>query len=306
MRTAERIAELTSSVRAYAANRWGASEVELASEGMEYFLFRVSTDKGPLAIKGAAALSISDDIDDAIDTSLSLAREASVLKHLRSNGAQVPDCLGYSQNEGFPLCVMEFIDGDGTSATDYSLGQALRAVHDAGPWPVAGKSPAELESDFKIKVLGCIRQWLHKLVLRRRLDSSLMDAIHPAVFDGYAMPRLTTLHMDLRRANIIAAKNGVAAILDWGNAIIGDPWLDLLRVEEYSELEAGQFLSGYGDAPPRPPSAIEHLYRLYTTSMMSLLFENMVPDPELCKLNTERTIQHLVALRTSSHHAPIK
>ncbi|UPT75878.1 MAG: phosphotransferase [Elusimicrobiota bacterium] len=293
-------------MRAYAANRWGTSDVELASEGMEYFLFRVSTDKGPLAIKAATALSISDDIDDAIDTSLSLAREASVLKHLRSNGAKVPDCFGFSQNEGFPLCVMEFIIGDGTSATDFSLGQALRAVHDAGPWPIAGKSPAELESDFKIKILGCIRQWLHKLVLRRRLDSSLMDAVHPAVFDGYAMPRLTTLHMDLRRANVIAAKNGVAAILDWGNAIIGDPWLDLLRVEEYSELEMGQFRSGYGDAPPRPPAAIEHLYRLYTTSMMSLLFENMVPDPELCRLNTERTVGHLVALRTSSHQAPIK
>lgn len=306
MRTADKIAELTASVRAYAASRWGTSDVELASEGMEYLLFRVSTDKGPWAIKGATAASISDDIDDAIDTNLSLAREAAVLKHLRSKGAKVPDCLGYSHNAGFPLCVMQFISGDGTHATEFPLGQALRDVHDAGPWPVSDKSSAELENDFKVKILGCIRQWLHKLVLRHRLDSSLTDAVHPSLFDGYTIPRLTTLHMDLRRANIITEKNDVAAILDWGNAIIGDPWLDLLRVEEYAELQMEQFRLGYGDAPPRPPSAIEHLYRLYTTSMLSLLFENMVPDPERCKLNTERTIGHLIALRTSSSHSPIK
>ncbi|NNN05651.1 MAG: aminoglycoside phosphotransferase family protein [Elusimicrobia bacterium] len=273
---------------------------------MEYLLFRVSTDKGLLAVKAATDTAISDDIDDDIDTNLSLAREATVLKHLRAHGAKVPDCLGYSQSAGFPLCVMEFIMSDGTSATDFSIGQALRRVHDSGPWPVAGKRSDELGIDFKKAVLERIQGWLKKLVLRRRIESYLTGAVQSGVFDGYKIPRLTTLHLDVRRDNIIVTKNNVSAILDWGNSIIGDPWLDLLRVEEYSELDLGQFRLGYGSTPPRPTAVVERLYRLYTTSMLSLLFENMVPDSERCRVNTERTIEHLAALRTLQERAPIE
>lgn len=286
-------ADLTAAVRAYAAKRWGASEVELAAEGMEYALFRISTAKGDFAVKAASGATISDDIDDAIDTNRSLAREAEVLAHLRARGAKVPECFGYSRNSGFPMCAMEFVRGDETAASDASLGRALRGVHAAGPWP----GSEDLEAEFKTKVLECVAQWLRKLVSRRRLDVSLTRAVGPALFDGWRAPRLTTLHMDFRRDNVVSVKNGVAAVLDWGNAMAGDPWLDLLRVEEYAELEMGAFWSGYGEAPPRPPAGIERLYRLYTTSMLALLFEKMAPNPEKCGIYAERTISHLSALR---------
>lgn len=46
------------------------------------------------------------------------------------------------------------------------------------------------------------------------------------------------LHMDVRPANVLTLGGEVRALIDWGNALAGQPALELARIAEYGHLDA--------------------------------------------------------------------
>jgi hypothetical protein len=119
---------------------------------------------------------------------------------------------------------------------------------------------------------------------------------------GDGLPR-RLLHMDLRPENILVRAGRPVGVLDWSNALIGDPALDLARAAEYGSLTPAA-LAAYGD-PGRftisPPTALTPLsplsplpprqavYRLDTAVMLSHVFLDGAPDQAKARHYIERT-----------------
>jgi hypothetical protein len=74
-------------------------------------------------------------------------------------------------------------------------------------------------------------------------------------------------------------------LLDWSNALIGDPAMELGRLAEYAllpdnGLDYAAVLAGYAEPVP-VDSAAFWVYRLDAAVMLALLFSSEVPDAEL-------------------------
>ncbi|HEX3648630.1 MAG TPA: hypothetical protein VHV49_09380 [Pseudonocardiaceae bacterium] len=74
-------------------------------------------------------------------------------------------------------------------------------------------------------------------------------------------------------------------MLDWSNALVGDPAMELGRLAEYARLPGNgldyeQVLAGYGEPVP-VDSAAFWIYRLDAAVMLALLFhsEALTGDP---------------------------
>lgn len=89
------------------------------------------------------------------------------------------------------------------------------------------------------------------------------------------------LHMDFRQANFRMQNSRVIALLDWSNALIGHPALELARVAETGETSKA-FLKGYISVRelPKVPAVIETIFRLDTATMLALVLLSEEPNPE--------------------------
>ena len=71
----------------------------------------------------------------------------------------------------------------------------------------------------------------------------------------------------------------IVAIADWGNALFGDPALELARIAESGFLSE-QFIAGYGeDLLGTIAPQIATIYRLDTVVMLAIVFIDEAPDP---------------------------
>jgi aminoglycoside phosphotransferase (APT) family kinase protein len=104
------------------------------------------------------------------------------------------------------------------------------------------------------------------------------------------------LHMDLRAANLLCRDGRVSAVIDWANAVVGDPALEMARIAEYGEWGA-DFRRGYEEvaSPVEPPEPVETLYRLDTAVMLANVFLSERPD--LARRQIERVRELLDRLR---------
>ena len=101
--------------------------------------------------------------------------------------------------------------------------------------------------------------------------------------------------MDARSANLLVKNGQIVALIDWSNAMVSDPWLELCRIAEYGEVNS-EFWKNYELAThdlagrSRPDTAIEMLYRLYTATMMTIVFLSEAPDSSLGSRWFKRTM----------------
>lgn len=90
------------------------------------------------------------------------------------------------------------------------------------------------------------------------------------------------LHLDVRRPNIIAKNGIIQAIINWDNAFIGNPIMELMRISETQELDEVEFLKGYNAEKllKNTEKVIQSIYRLDTALMLSILFISFLNDKE--------------------------
>jgi aminoglycoside phosphotransferase (APT) family kinase protein len=98
--------------------------------------------------------------------------------------------------------------------------------------------------------------------------------------------------MDMRPANVLTRDGHIVAVIDWSNALIGDPALELARIAEYGYLDA-EFYAGYGmtDGFAHVPRSVELLYRLDTAVMLAVVFLSESPDPQCAQSQGQRVIK---------------
>jgi hypothetical protein len=84
---------------------------------------------------------------------------------------------------------------------------------------------------------------------------------------------------DLALQAELARRHGrIVGLVDWANALIADPALEIARVAE-SGLRDREFAAGYGINPlAGRPLPVAQIYRLYTATMLAVVFLSEAPD----------------------------
>jgi aminoglycoside phosphotransferase (APT) family kinase protein len=180
-------------------------------------------------------------------------------------------------DEDFGFMLAEHVEHDDQPPDDAAFGDLMRRVH-ALPAP-PGRLVAQVDATLERTLAG--------LLVRRGQLLSRLAGIEPPPLQAEAAARTlafcsrrrSLLHLDARPANVLAEGGRVRALIDWSNALTGDPVLELYRIDEYGHLTPG-FLEGYRQPgwADGVPEAVEVLCRLYTATMLSIVFLTAAPD----------------------------
>lgn len=175
---------------------------------------------------------------------------------------------------------------DGSVPDRREFGQLMRAIHDC---PVPDITPV-MQGGREIADVITERLLRRSRVIEETagVDLTLPDTDSIRGSLEQSTGRASLLHMDARPENLLTWRGNIRAVIDWSNALIGSPALDLARIEEYGQLTP-DFLHGYGasEAAEAPPSE-RLLYRLDTAVMLAVVFLSEAPDPTRAKSQIER------------------
>lgn len=280
--TAPYLAELHEQLtRHYPA--WGVGGLTVAGAGLNFLVCRAETAPfGPVALRVPWVRTLVNDTDGTLDARRLLEQEAVLTAHVGRHGVAVPAIYALHLGaDGYDFLASEFMVGDASAPDSGAFGRLMRAIHTL-PVPElalieAGAAP------FHERIA-------HRLTERAVAFARLTGAALPlppreAVADTLA-PRAAQraiLHMDARPANLFTRRGEIIAIADWGNALFGDPALELARIAESGHLSDG-FIAGYGeDLLGTIAPVIATIYRLDTAVMLALVFIAEAPDPEAAR-----------------------
>jgi aminoglycoside phosphotransferase (APT) family kinase protein len=278
----------------------GITGLREIGHGLDARVYRAeSASLGPVAIRVPHARWLNSGNENQLDTRLQLRQDLDLSRHLRAHGLPVPEVfiLHADDDAGAGFTIARYVEPDDSELADDEFGGLIRAIHQV-PVPPLDLVGMESLDDADEVLAERIGDRLRNLAaVTGPAPSSLgSGASFPdvravlAADPGDGLPR-RLLHMDLRPENILVRSGRPAAILDWSNALIGDPALDLARTAEYGCLTPAA-LAAYGDpgtftmTPSTPRQAV---YRLDTAVMLSHVFLDGAPDQARARHYVERT-----------------
>jgi aminoglycoside phosphotransferase (APT) family kinase protein len=276
-------------------------------EGMDAKVYSAhSPHLGKLAIKVPHARWMTSGNEPRLDTRTLLRQELQLSPHLRASGLPVPEAFFMHEDDGgVDFLVTQFIESDRSELPATRFGTLIRAIHELPPPPfrLAANDTSPRTDDV-----------LAERIQRRLKALATLTRPGPGTGTGTGTPDVTAalaasprptpdnhlLHMDLRPENILVQRGCPVAILDWSNALAGDPALDLARAAEYGSLTPDA-LTAYGNpetfslAPGTPRDLV---YRLDTAVMLAHVFLNGAPDQARAQHYIHRTTTLCHDLRT--------
>jgi aminoglycoside phosphotransferase (APT) family kinase protein len=277
----------------------GITGLREIGHGLDARVYRAeSASLGPLAIRVPHARWLNSGNETQLDTRLQLRQDFDLSGHLRAHGLPVPEVFVlHTDGTGTDFTIAQYVESDDSELPQSEFGRLIRAIHDI-PAP-----PLDLVC---MESLGDADQVLAERIGDRLRNLAAVTDLGPcSPGSGACFPDIRAilaadrgdglsrrlLHMDLRPENILVRSRRPAAILDWSNALIGDPALDLARAAEYGSLTPSA-LAAYGDfgtftmTPSTPRQAV---YRLDTAVMLSHVFLDGAPDQARARHYVERT-----------------
>jgi aminoglycoside phosphotransferase (APT) family kinase protein len=274
--------DVPASVQALAADR-GFTGLRLAGGGVEFQVFEAAAPDGSKVVLrtpvGGRFQSTAN--DPHVDTRSLLRWEYVVTGHL--NGLGFPVAAPRELVLGQPdVLVSDFVTDDGRGADQAALGSLLQRLHQA---PLPPLPPVAANG------LPAARLLPRRIADRFAGLAAFVAALPPPPPVGQltavlaSRPAGRLVHLDVRASNLRSAGGAVRGLLDWSNALIGDPAMELGRLAEYAflpenGLDYETVLAGYGDPVP-VESAAFWIYRLDAAVMLALLFHSEVPHAEL-------------------------
>jgi aminoglycoside phosphotransferase (APT) family kinase protein len=243
----------------------------VVGSGLDFCVFRGHIPEyGAVAIRTPRARIFDNHNDRKLDSRDLLEQEAAMARHARAHRLPAPRVHDLVRHDQGDLLISEYVDGDGSTVDGAELGGLVRRLHDA-PLPAAPALPRAADVLIeRIARRGRAVEHLAGLDLRLPAPERLADALP---LEG----RSSLLHMDLRPDNLLARGGAVAALVDWANALIGPPLLELARIAEYGALD-DRFVSGYGLEPGAAAGPAWLLYQLDTAVMLAVVFLSEAPD----------------------------
>ena len=257
---------------------------------------------GPLAFRVPLDPHFANANDESVDARDLLHQEAALSSHVSGFGVATPPVRHlHVGNDGFDFLVSEFVVHDGSAPDPREFGQLLRAIHDC-PMPDV---KLVMQGEREVGDVIAERLLRRSRVIERIAGMDLLlpdsDCIRAVLAQSTARPSL--LHMDSRPENLLTWRGNIRAVIDWSNALIGSPELDLARTEEYGHLTP-DFLHGYGVSEAKEAPLSERLlYRLDTAVMLAVVFLSEAPNPRRAKPQVERVARLFEALRSDMDDA---
>ncbi len=266
-------------------------------QGAEFTVFRAVIGAG---VKAVLKTAPREDLGNANDPSCSaralLCQEEHLGRYLSSQGIPVPISLGLVTDGPYPCLIQEFVEDDETcEVSDDHLAHLLSRIH-------ACTAPRTLVAHEGLPFASCIARRITRRAheLEKATGVSLpvpdTDCIESVLRLRSYRPSL--LHMDFRPPNILATAGSVRAIIDWSNALMGDPALEFARIAEWwrpctSLRVAYENICG----PLRTPRIVDLLYRLDAALVLGLLHSTERPDPDAERAAVCRATKLAAAVR---------
>lgn len=281
-------AELLNKVLDSLRSQLDIQDIKEVGRGNEFYIFGAELPSGPVVIKVPKDRIFSNVNDAHIDSRVLLDQELALMRYAKAHGIiQVPEPIKDIEAAGFSVVIMSYVPSDDSRPDEFELGKLLAKIHSIETPNIRLSAQEGME----------IPELIADRLTRRWKELSSLEDTFPGLppkdilINCLESARNTKqlLHMDFRQANFRMQKGKVAALLDWSNALIGHPALELARVAETGET-GKKFLDGYASVRPLPEVSpiIETIFRLDTATMLALVFLSEDPDPELAPTFVKR------------------
>ena len=242
--------------------------------GIEFEVYSVQTSYGQrIVFKYPSERWAYNDNDWGIDRFQLLQQERDLLRFVGEHGIPVPEVHAYfDPPDGPEVLVLEQINVDGTLPSDAEIGETVRRLHRLSPPTLHTVAQGTQIPSFKVAELT-----VKRLNVIERLTTNLRWKPTVEKLDRILAPinmDARLLHMDLRPANYLCRRNRLMGLIDWSNALIAAPMLEVARIAEYGGLSPA-FATGY-QLTPDMTAALDRetgiACRLYTVVMLCVLF----------------------------------
>ncbi|WP_075617897.1 aminoglycoside phosphotransferase family protein [Paenisporosarcina indica] len=257
---------------------WQIVEMKFIGNGVNNAVFLIKEKNlGMLAIRTPwRTEEIRNDID--LSAIISLKKEATISEHCQKYNIPVPKVHKLYLGEEINFLVTDFISGDSQEVPSYDVGQLTSKIHKI---PLNNLSIIDQnERTLSNIISNRITERVH--LLCKLLNSSILipDSEEMEAILNTTQTKDCLLHLDVRPPNIIGENGVIKGIIDWDNAFIGNPIMELMRISESQELIEEEFLKGYKnvDIIINTEEVIQSIYRLDTALMLSILFTTLIND----------------------------
>lgn len=283
----------TAAILAAAHPGW-EGDLAPAGQGLEAAVFRTTlSGLGAVAVKAPWRRFPGGSYSPDVDCRALLRQERLLADWAAGLGLPAAAALALHESEEQDLLVSAYVEDDGGGPDDATFGRLLRVLHDAAPpdlVPVA-HGPS---GDFAIQGAARMR---HRIARLAELGTALPQPDPVALQAALRSPRKALLHMDLRPVNLRCRGGRIAAVIDWSNAVVADPALELARMAEGGVL-TGPLLDAYGggDWAAGLPETTRAAFALDACLLFAIVFRIAAPEPERAAAATARARELLQRL----------
>ncbi|MBS4191614.1 aminoglycoside phosphotransferase family protein [Bacillus sp. FJAT-49705] len=259
---------------------WQLEEIKLIGSGVINAVFLIrEKNLGELAVRTPwrAEENMMDKHSSGI---ISLKKEVQISEHCHNYSLPVPKVHKLHLSSDINFLISDFISGDNSPISSFDIGQLTSKIHKV---PLGGLSIIDQHQQTLSQIIS------HRIInrvqtLRELTNSKIALPCLEELQEILDTPQADNclLHLDVRRPNLIGEKGSIKAIIDWDNAFIGNPIMELMRIAETEELHVEEFLKGYNNMSiiEKTDKVIQFIYRLDTALMLSILFISFVNDVE--------------------------
>ncbi len=210
--------------------------------------------------------------EDLVNSRISLQKEAELSKYCHSKGIPVPRIHGLHLSTELDFLISDCVYADRTPISACKIGELVSNLHSM---PIDGLY-------YKQNIREPISKYIAERIVKRIEGFNTITNCKINLPDTKTIEYILStadhvkclLHMDIRPANLIGYNGEVKAIVDWDNALIGHPLLELMRIAETNEVSWDEFKDGYKNDSifNVTPHIVSLFYRLDTAVMLANLF----------------------------------
>lgn len=251
---------------------WAVRSLEVVGSGVQNVVFRGDLEKGLFAFRVPWEREVANINENTFSSRLSLQKEAKFSRFCHSKGIPVPVVHRLHLSEELDFLISDYVAADSTPISSYKIGEIANKLHNM---PIEGlnyenENGKTTEKHLAERLVKRLQSFNEITSLRIQIPTA--EEIEAILKEGEQVKRL--LHMDIRPVNLIGHSGEVKAIVDWDNALIGHPMLELMRIAEVKEVNWSEFKAGYKNEHIfQALSPIVCLfYRLDTAVMLANLF----------------------------------
>lgn len=247
-------------------------DLKVIGTGVQNIVFQGDSEKGSLAFRVPWEREVENINEDLFNSRISLQKEAELSKYCHSKGIPVPRIHGLHLSTELDFLISDCEYADRTPISACKIGELVSKLHSM---PIDGLY-------YKQNIREPISKYIAERIVKR------IEGFNTITDCKINLPNTKTieyilstadhvkclLHMDIRAANLIGYNGEVKAIVDWDNALIGHPLLELMRIAETNEVSWDEFKDGYKNDSifNVTPHIVSLFYRLDTAVMLANLF----------------------------------